>query len=180
MAKEVDLLGYWMPILRNIKDFKEIAKAEEPEVRLILEAIDRTLANMFIETADEYGISRFEAMMGIFPEEDDTLETRRFNIMIKWNDKLPYTVDALKGLLEVLCGEDGYTLQIDNANYLITVKLTLYNEDNINTVKDMLDRVVPANMVTKILLFNTHSILAGYTHEQLAQFTHKGVREATL
>ena len=83
MAKEVDLLSYWMPILRNLKEFKEIAKAEEPEIIALLEAIDRTKYNMFIETADEYGIERFENMMGIYPEAGDTLETRRFNVLVK-------------------------------------------------------------------------------------------------
>ena len=62
MAREIDLLGYWMPVLRQLKEFKEIAKAETPELKYILEQIERTLNNMFIETADEYGIKRFEEM----------------------------------------------------------------------------------------------------------------------
>ena len=62
MAREIDLLGYWMPVLRQLKEFKEIAKAETPELKYILEQIERTLNNMFIETADEYGIKRFEDM----------------------------------------------------------------------------------------------------------------------
>jgi hypothetical protein len=49
MAKGVDLLGYWMPLLRNLKEFKEIAKAEEPEITLLLNSIDNTINNMFIE-----------------------------------------------------------------------------------------------------------------------------------
>ena len=53
MAREIDLLGYWMPVLRQLKEFKEIAKAETPELKYILEQIERTLNNMFIETADE-------------------------------------------------------------------------------------------------------------------------------
>ena len=63
MAREIDLLGYWMPVLRQLKEFKEIAKAETPELKYILEQIERTLNNMFIETADEYGIKRFEDIM---------------------------------------------------------------------------------------------------------------------
>lgn len=67
MAREIDLLGYWMPVLRQLKEFKEIAKAETPELKYILEQIERTLNNMFIETADEYGIKRFEDMWGYLP-----------------------------------------------------------------------------------------------------------------
>ena len=180
MAKEVVLLGYWMPILRNLKEFQEIVKAEEPELNLILEAIDRTLANMFIETADEYGIGRFEDMMGIYPEDTDTLEERRFRVMAKWGDKLPYTVKALKNLLETLCGKDGYALKVDNNRYELVVKVALYNEHNLKEVEKLLNRVVPANMVIQAVLFNTHAILSDFTHEHLSQYTYKEVREEIL
>lgn len=180
MAKEVDLLSYWMPILRNLKDFKEIAKAEEPEIRLLLDAIDHTLNNMFIDTADEYGIKRFEEIMGIYPEEGTDLETRRFSVAVKWSDKLPYTESILEGLLENLCGEGGYRLKVDNEIYALTVKLALANEHNVEEVVELLDRVAPANMITKVFLFNTHSILNGFTHQHLRGYTHKDVREELL
>ena len=177
MAKEVNLSSYWMPILRNLKEFKEIAKAEEPEIKALLEAVDRTLNNMFIETADEYGIKRFEEIMGIYPEADDDLETRRFSVSVKWSDKLPYTAEILDGLLETLCGKDGYRLKVDNGKYILTVKLALSNEDNVDEVRELLDRVAPANLITKITLFNTHAILNSLTYAQLNKFTHKEVRE---
>lgn len=180
MIKEVDLLSYWMPMLRNLKEFEEIAKAEEPELILILEAIDRTLNNMFIETADEYGIKHFEDMMGIYPEEGATLEERRFKVLVKWSDKIPYTIDALKSLLNILCGEDGYRIKLDNDNYCLYVKLALANEDNFNEVIELLDRVVPANLVKNVTMFNNHEILSKFTHEQLAQYTHKQLREDIL
>ena len=53
MVKDVDLLSYWMPVLRQLKEFKEIAKAEEPEVKALLEACDSALSNFFIPTANE-------------------------------------------------------------------------------------------------------------------------------
>lgn len=65
------------------------------ELRYILAAIDRTLANMFIETADEYGIKRYEDMMDIVPDEEDTLDTRRFRVLTLWNDYVPYTKSEL-------------------------------------------------------------------------------------
>jgi len=47
LAREIDLLGYWMPVLRQLKEFKEIAKAETPELKYILEQIERTLNNVY-------------------------------------------------------------------------------------------------------------------------------------
>ena len=180
MAKEVDLLSYWMPILRNIKEFKEIAKAEEPELIYILTEIDRAIANMYIETADEYGIKRFEDIMGIYPETGATLEDRRFAVMVKWSDQLPYTEETLKDLLTILCGEDGYTVLVDYDTYRITVKLALGNEDSVEAVRELLERIAPANMERIIALFNTHIILSGFTHEHLNAYTHKEVREVLL
>lgn len=180
MAKEVHLLDYWIPLLREQKEFKEIAKTEEIELTYLLEAIDRTLNNMFIETADEYGIERYEAMMGIYPTEGATLEERRFEVMLKWNDKLPYTEETLRNSLDVLCGEDGYKLNIDYPNYKLVVKLDVSSQHSFGAVQSLLDRIVPVNMVTEIALFNTHLLLSQYTHEQLGNYTYKEVREENL
>lgn len=148
MAKAVDLLSYWMPILRQLKEFKEIAKAEEPEIRLILEAIDRTLANMFIETADEYGIKRFEKMMGIYPEDEDNLEQRRLNILIKWGDKVPYTYRTLYDRLYSLCGgEDKFSIVKRYAEYLIEITTHLGVKGSLDAVQEFLVEMLPCNMV---------------------------------
>lgn len=180
VTSDVDLLSYWMPFLRNLKIFKEIAKAEEPEIALLLSAIEYSLSNMYIDTADEYGISRFEHMMKIYPEDGDTLEDRRFRVQAKWNDNVSYTEAVLKNQLNVLCGENGYSLSINYAEYKMEVKLALSNEKHRETVRKLLDKIVPANMVTSVTMFNTYNILTGYTHEYLATYTQKEVREDVI
>lgn len=147
-TKEVDLLSYWMPLLRKIKEFKEIARTEEPELRYILEAIDRTLANMFIETADEYGVKRFENMMGLYPEEGDSLETRRFNVLIKWNDKVPYTEKELYNRLLSLCGSaDKFTIEEHYKEYLLKVATHLGIAGAFDAVAKLLEDMLPCNLV---------------------------------
>lgn len=124
MAKDVHLLEYWMPLLRNLKEFKEIAKTEEPELKYILEAIDRTLNNMFIETADEYGIERFESMMGIIPNEGDDLEKRRLTVLTIWNDYIPFTRSELYKRLVSICGsESGFEMIEKYQEYILELSL---------------------------------------------------------
>lgn len=150
-TKEVDLLSYWMPLLRKIKEFKEIAKTEEPELRYILEAIDRTLANMFIETADEYGIKRFEDMMGLYPEEGDSLETRRFNVLIKWNDRIPYTDKELYNRLLSLCGSaDKFTLEEHYTEYWLKIVTHLGVNGAFDAVTKLLEDMLPCNLDLKL------------------------------
>ena len=148
MAKAVDLLSYWMPILRNLKEFKEIAKAEEPELKALLEAVDKALANMFIETADDYGLKRFEKMLGLYPENLSDLTTRRFNILVKWNDNTIYTDNTLEGLLTTLCGgADRYTIERDYSNYKINITTTVSVSGAYETVSKMLSDILPCNLV---------------------------------
>lgn len=148
MAKEVDLLRYWMPVLRQIKELKEIAKAEEPELRYLLEACDRTLRNIFITTADEYGISRFESMMSIFPERGADLETRRFNVLIKWNDKVPYTDEELYNRLLSLCGsEDKFEIDPHYEEYRIDITTELGVKGAFDAVTNLIMDMLPCNLV---------------------------------
>lgn len=148
MAKDIDLLSYWMPILRQLREFREIAKAEEPELRYLLEAIDRTLANMFIETADEYGIKRFEDMMGIFPEAGDSLETRRFNVLIKWNDKVPYTDKELYNRLLSLCGSvDKFQIDPNYPEFEISITTKLGIKGAFDSITNLLTEMLPCNLV---------------------------------
>ena len=147
MAREIDLLGYWMPVLRQLKEFKEIAKAETPELKYILEQIERTLNNMFIETADEYGIKRFEDMMGIYPEAGASLETRRFNVLVKWTDKVPYTEKELYNRLISICGDDNFSVNPDYKNYFLEIITHLGIEGAFDTISSILQDMIPCNLV---------------------------------
>lgn len=151
MAKDVNLLSYWMPLLRGIKEFKEIAKAEEPELRYILAAIDRTLNNFFIDTADEYGISRFESMMGIYPDPTDTLDTRRFRVKSEWNDYVPYTEPELYRRLVSICGSpDLFDIEEHYNDYWIKVITQVGIKGAFDMVSSTLDDMLPCNLVLQL------------------------------
>nr|WP_314465559.1 putative phage tail protein [uncultured Clostridium sp.] len=151
MAKDVNLLSYWMPLLRQIKEFKQIAIAEEPELKYILEAIDRTLANMFISTADEYGIKRFEDMIGIYPADGDSLETRRLNVLVKWNDKVPYTDKELYNRMVSICGDDeSFTITQRYNEYEIDISTHLGVAGAFDTVASLLEDMLPCNLVLNL------------------------------
>lgn len=146
MAKEVHLLKYWMPLIRNLKEFKGIAKSEEPELRAILEAIDSTLNNMFLETADEYGISRFESMMRIIPEEESNLETRRFKVITLWNDCIPFTRFELYKRLVSICGYGEFELIERYSDYLLEVYTHLEVSGAFDAVLSTLNELLPCNI----------------------------------
>ena len=151
MAKAVDLLSYWMPALRQIREFREVAKAEEPEIIALLEAAERTLANMFIETADEAGITRFERMMGITPDDSLSLEMRRLNVQILWNSNTVYTENTLYNSLVTLCdGEDKFTITEHYKDYWLEVETQLGVNGSFDAVVAFLKKILPCNLVLEI------------------------------
>lgn len=148
MAKDVDLLSYWMPFLKNLKEFKEIAKTEEPELRYILTAIERALANFFIDDADEWGIKRFEEMMGIIPNVGDSLEVRRHRIFIRWTDYIPFTDPVLYRRLLEICGlEDAFEIERHYKEYWIRIVTHITAADIYELVSAMIDEMIPCNLV---------------------------------
>lgn len=147
MAKTVDLLSYWMPVLRQLKEFKEIAKAEEPEISYLLEATENTLNGMFIETANEYGIKRFEDMLGIIPEKDDSLSERRSRVLTRWNNKEVYTTKSLNELLTSYCGAGNFEIIERYREYILEIVASLPVKGSLDTVHSILREIIPCNLI---------------------------------
>lgn len=96
MRDSVNIIKYWIKELRKIREFQELAKTEDLEFLRLYGETDRALKNLFIETADEYGVKRLEKIAGIYPEAEDTLEQRKARLYVYWNDKEPYTEGELR------------------------------------------------------------------------------------
>ena len=174
------MIEYLPLFMREFAELKAIMNAEQVTVEKSWVDADNVFADQFVQDATEKGVARYEKILGIKPKATYTLEERKFNILARMNEQLPYTVDQLHSSLTSLCGEEGYTLTMDHATYTLVVKLALGNENNVEAVIELLDKMTPANIVKKVLMFNTHLLLSGYTHEQLAAFTHKQVREEVI
>ena len=165
MAKEVDLLSYWMPVLRQIREFRVIAEAEEPEIKALLEACDRTLSNFFISTADEYGIAHFESIMGIIPDKGADLETRRYTVLINWVDKSAYTDEELYNRLVALCGDGEVTIDPHYEDYSIDITVDAGAKGSFDAITTLVMNMLPCNLVftlkNQMNAKNTTPITAG-------------------
>ena len=126
MIREVDLTSYLPGFMQAYKEPTAALEAENPEFAEIWDATNRVLYNHFISTADEYGISRFETILGIYPSEEDTLESRRSRVQSKWFDKIPYTWRILLQSLTVLCGDNDFLLTHNfEEGYMLTIQTNL-------------------------------------------------------
>jgi len=88
----------------------------------------------------------------------------------------------LKRMLTTLTGSaDGYAVELLPNIYTLNVKLALTSKNAFNSVADMLNRVIPANLIFNVLImYNQHITLQPFTHQQLHKYTHYGIRNEVL
>ena len=54
------ILNHYPPVIKQIKEMQQIAKAEDIEFSKLNVSINEVIRNMFVFTADETGVMRFE------------------------------------------------------------------------------------------------------------------------
>lgn len=161
MKHRVELTGYLPEFLREYSETGAALMAEEPEFTLLWDSADRVLRNQFIETADEYGISRLERIMGILPSSADSLESRRALVRSRWTCALPYTLKALIYKLTAFCGGNDFRIirKFDSLTegYTISVITHIRPYSEVLELKRLLNEMIPVNMV--IDSFNSIAII---------------------
>lgn len=175
------LQDYLPPILLKTYEFPLLCDTEQGEFDRLAEAADAVLDAQFLSTAGEYAISRYEKIFGVVPQDTDTLDERRFKVLTKINTQLPFSVRRLRQQLATLCGEDGYTLEVSGGKYTLAVKVALTAKRNQQAVEELLEDIVPANMVcTTSLLYNTWEQIKRLTWGELKKLTWREIKEEVL
>lgn len=143
----VDLVSYLPHFLAEYKETNAALTAENPEFQITWNAAKRVLCNEFIETADEYGISRFEKLLKIFPTKEDTLESRRSRVRVRWFSFLPYVWRVFIQKLIALCGENNFTAtkQFDFYQIDLDVNLELFGQ--VEELERLIETMIPCNMI---------------------------------
>ncbi|WP_315169483.1 putative phage tail protein [Metaclostridioides mangenotii] len=181
MNREVDINRYIPPDRKEFREFKEIAKVENVELKEHQNCIDNGFRDQFIQDMTENGVKRWEKMLNITPKGTETLEDRKFRISNRLFDDLPYTMGTLQARLNALCGKNGYKIDLKNNKYKITIKVELTAKHQVEEIRKVLTKMMPANMIQYVeLIYNTHEMLSKYTHEELSQFTHYQLREEVM
>lgn len=181
MDREIDILNYLPNVIKEFREFKALAIAENPELIALWEVLENVMNDQFVNDSTENGVKRWESILKIVPRGTDSLDIRKFRILTRLNEQLPYTMTTLENQLLTLCGADGYSVELENENYTLIVKVNLIAKGKFNEVDALLNRTVPANIVIDLrLLYNQHSTLKQFTHGQLKAFTHKQLRNEVL
>lgn len=181
MDREINILNYLPEFLKEFREIKQLADAENPELLFVWEALRDVMNDQFVKDATENGIKNWEKILKITPKASESLDDRKFRVLTRLNEKLPFTYIGLERQLASLCGEEGYLLKLLNNEYTLVVKVALKAKSNFEDIRKLLQRVVPANMLVDLsLLYNTYGLLEGYTYGSLSGYTHEQLKSEVL
>jgi hypothetical protein len=129
--------------------------AEDPEFELLYDFTKAALNDQFIISSSENGIKRWEVILKIILKATNTLDERRFTILTRLAEQLPYTIRMLKNMLVELCGKDGYVMELAPDKYMLGVSVALTAASKFYDVEMMLRRICPANLVVQLsIIYN--------------------------
>lgn len=171
MRREIDVSRYFPILMKQIKQFQGIREGENPEFRMLFASMQQVLNRAFIEESDEVGIRRWERILHLASNGD--LDVRKFRILARMNEKLPYTMPILKQQLELLCGSDGYTVALKQDAYTLQVRLVFLVSGKLAAVREYLERIKPANILVQYGLWNPAIVLQ--EHQKLV-FYNFGIK----
>lgn len=163
----MNLIEYMPPFLKENREFNEIFNTEDIELRKLLTKIDEMTKEAIVQTAEGYGLNRYEKIYNI-TDIANTMEGRRANILFKMNYKVPYTLKWLINTLNIAIGAGNYRVDIDYDNYILNIKVLAIYKNIANDLEKSLRKEIPANLVLKVNLFQTEEMknkyIAGIVH----------------
>lgn len=178
MIRDVELLKHLPLFIQEYREIRTIMNAENPEFQIAEDETEIIFNNQFIQSCNLKGIAKFESLMGIVPEPDDTLASRISRVLTRWNDTVPYTFIVLCQRLDTLCGEGNYEIERDINNYTMDITTHLELVGQTDELEYMLGYMIPANIAMTIrneMYFNmtdgTAKLASGITFCNIIEIT---------
>ena len=137
------LIEYMPPFLKDVREFIRIFEAEDKVITKLNDDIKALTNEVIVKTANSYGIEKYEKIYRI-KNKSETIETRRLNILLKINNRVPYTLKWLIKTLNETIGENSYTLTVKD--YQLNMIINLAFTELAEILKSNLKQQIPANI----------------------------------
>lgn len=142
---DIDTKEYYPPHIQEMKEFGEISKAYDAELRRLWDVAGKIERNSTLLTLDEDGVKMHENFLGVVPGDGDSLETRRARIVMIYVQSIPFTEKKLREVLNGLLGNNAYDLNIEGYDMTIVSHIiSFYLVEDL--LKETLTEMLPANI----------------------------------
>ena len=142
------LKKYLPEFISEAKEFQELDKTVSVEIDKLRDKLEQLQSNQFIESANDEGLRRYEQMLSLSNTGD--IETRRFNILNKYNSTIPFTLRWLRNMLNTTLGNGNFLLDMDYRSYVLTISVAVSKEHLIPMIYDDLRKKITCNLVLNV------------------------------
>jgi len=148
IERNVDLWQYLPEFLKQFRELDGLFEAERPQFQALEHNRQSLLDNLFIETATNEGLKRFESILGLTPSAGETLEVRRSNVLTNWFSNKVCTLKTLLTRLQILQQNENVQLYWDEDDiHLLHVITRLEQMGQVDRLYEILESMLPANVV---------------------------------
>ena len=145
VEEDSDYLSYLPPVLQNIREFQEIAKAVNPEIMALKQAINKVLNEQFVLGAEDTLAWR-EQEFGITASNDETVIFRRERLVERKSRKPPITLRTLRDRLNAYIGTTQAEIQLVPGEYAFSISIPAVDGYKFRDIQQMVETLKPANM----------------------------------
>jgi hypothetical protein len=169
---------YLPDILRDTKEFQNLAKVEGEILFQERLAKEELIQDQWIQTASWDGLLRRAKMLGIAQNAEESLEELRQRVLLRWNGRCPYTYIILLEWLDGCCGAGNYMEELSYAEYTLKIVLELRVKKLQKEIYDIVRYMIPANMILKVLIqYNRYGDIRKMTYGELRKWKHSEIKE---
>src|SRR5690625_131398 len=145
LEEESNYLAYLPPVLQSIREFKEIARAVNPEIIALKEAINKALNEQFIQGADDT-LELREEEFHITASSDETIEFRRERLIERKSRKPPITLRTLRDRLNAYIGTTQAEIELVTGEYAFSISIPAVDGYKFRDIQRLVEELKPANM----------------------------------
>lgn len=145
VEETADYLGYLPPVLQNIREFQEIAKAVNPEIIALKKALNKVLNEQFVQGAEDT-LEWREEEFHIKASSDESIEFRRERLIERKSRKPPITLRTLRDRLNAYIGTTQAEIQLVPGEYAFTISIPAVDGYKYRDIQHVVETLKPANM----------------------------------
>ena len=155
--EESDYLEYLPPVLRNVFEFQEIAKAVNPEIIALKKAANKVFDEQFIQGAVDT-LEWREEEFNITASADETLEFRRERLIERKSRKPPITLRTLRDRLNAYIGTTQAEIELVPGEYAFSISIPAVDGYKFRDIQGLVEELKPANMEYLQYPFSTERV----------------------
>lgn len=146
-GREIDATDLLTPVSRDSLDIQEIMRIHNVELNLLWKFMLDILSDQFIRYATDYGLSQWEFMLDISPQDMNDLESRRNEILSVLIGLRPFTLERVQEMLDFKFGKNIVNHSVVHDKYEYWLDVANGFETQINNILDYVEEIIPKNLL---------------------------------